>query len=151
MAVRPEPRGGAEVELRTSGVDQVVVLELAMLAGTGRIGIGDLDVRPRAAGAAFRVDRRGQCLLVGDALALVDRSELEGHLVGLHLADSNPDVRRDPVPVGVRGHHHDLVGPLQHPSEMECRRVAGDPSPQDNDSCHVKPPSVCLKSAYQIP
>ena len=44
VAVRPESRRGAEVELRAGGVDQVVVVQFAVLAGTGRVGVGELDV-----------------------------------------------------------------------------------------------------------
>ena len=151
VAVGSESGSGTEVELRAGRVDQVVVVQLAVFAGTGRVGIGDLDVGPWPPWPALRVDRRRQRLMELDPLALVDRSELEGHLVGLHLAHPDPDVRRNPVPVGVRSDHHDLVGAREHPGEMECGRMAGDASAQDDDSCHVRPPSVSLTPGYQIP
>ena len=31
---------------------------------------------------------------------------------------------------------HDLIGSLQHPLEMESGSVPGNPTTQDNDSCH---------------
>src|ERR1039458_7551448 len=121
VTVGAQPRGGAEIELGAGGVDQVVIGQLPMLTGAGGAGIGHLDVGRVVRRVALGVDGGGQGLLVADALALVDRSELEGHLVGLHLADTDPDVRRDPVPVGVGGDHHDLVGPREFPGEMERR------------------------------
>ena len=151
VAVGPESGSGTEVELRAGGVDQVVVVQLAVLASPGRVGIDHVDVGPWPLRSALRVDRRRQRLMELNPLALVDRSELEGHLVGLHLSHPDPDVRRDPIPVGVRGDHHDLVGTLEHPGEMECGRMAGDAPAQDDDSCHVRPPSVVLIAPYSIP
>ncbi len=74
-----------------------------------------------------------------------------GHVVGLHIGHTDPDVRQDPVPVGFRGDDHDLAGPLQYPRTIECHRVAGDPSAQDYDSCCSRPPSPLLAPFHHMP
>ena len=151
VAVRTQAWRGPEVELGSGGVDQVVVGQFAVLTRAIRIRIGQLDIGGVVRRIALGVDGRGQGLLVADPFALVDRSELERHLLGLHLADADPDVGWDPVPLRVRGDHQHLVGPLEHPREVEGGSMAGDPSAQDYDSCHVTPPSRAFLSPYLIP
>ena len=137
VAVRAEAGRRGEVQLGSGRVDEVVVLELLALAAALGRGVHDVDVGRAALAVPLRVKRDRLGLAERDALLGVHRCEREGHLVGIHAADSDPDVGRDPVPLGVGGHDHDLVLAAEQLAQVLRCGVAGDSGSQYDDACHV--------------
>ena len=139
VAIGAEPGRRTEVELRPGGVDEVVVLEVGDLALAGRIGVAHRHVRARQLGAALAVQLDRERLVELDALALVDGCERERHLLDGHLADADPDVRRDPVPLRVRCDHDDVVLLADHAAQVQRGGVAGDACAEDDGASHGYP------------
>ena len=102
-------------------------------------------------GVALGVDGRGQCLLVTDALAPVDRpsSNVTWSVFILPTPTQMFDGIQFQLAFGVTTTtSSDRFSIRERWSAAVWPAI---PPPEDDDSCHVKPPSVCLRSAYQIP
>ena len=135
-AIRSESRRRTEVQFWAGGVDEVVVGQLTRLTLLRWVGVGDVNERHRIVVGSLRVNRGGERLVVLNALSSVDGGERKRHLLDVHAADAYPDVRRDPVPVRVRGDDDDLIGTPEHPRQMERRGVSSDTATQNHYSCH---------------
>ena len=133
--VRPEAFGGAEVQLRAGGVDQIIVGDLVLLARPFRGGVLDRDIRSGVAVAALGMDGDGLGLMKLDPDFLVDFGEVEGDLVFSHLADADPDVGGNEIPFGQRGDDDDLHRPrrLGPPFGQVTRRGVSGNSCAEND------------------
>lgn len=88
-------------QLRSGGVDEVVVAKVFALALLVWAGVLDRHERRLGLGVSLWVELDGLGLPVVDPFAAVDRRELEGHVLLRHEPDADPDVRWDPVPAAV--------------------------------------------------
>ena len=138
----PSPGVAAKFSFGPGRVDEEVVLQLRDLALALRVGVSHRDVRAREVGAAVAVQFGRERLVELDALAPVDGGEGEGHLLGGHLADADPDVRGDPVPLRVGRDDDDVVLLAEHAPQVQGGGVAGNAGPQDDGATHGIPPEV---------
>src|SRR5665213_2643373 len=96
-----------------------------------------MSTRPRSPlFVATRANRPRLGLAEIDSLLAVDRSERERDLLLLHLADTDPNVRGNPVPVGVGRHHDNVVGALQSTLQVQCSGVTRYSRTQYHHSSH---------------
>jgi hypothetical protein len=149
--IGPQALGGPEVQPRSGGVDEIVVPEPSLLADARRVGVDNIDGTARVLRVTLGPDRDGLRLMVLDAFAAVDRRQREDDLLGRHPPHADPDVRRDPVPVGVRRHDNDVMVPAELAAQMQRRRMSGDSCAEDDDPGHVLPPSTTVSVDPKVP
>ncbi len=135
--VRPEARGRTEVQLGAGRVDQIVVFDRIGLAESGRVRVFDRDIGRSMRGAALGMDRDRTRLSKIDAELLVDRRQIEGHLLFGHLPDADPDVGRDPVPLRLGRNDGNRMRLAEPFPEISSNRMPGNPRPENKDSCHL--------------
>ena len=138
VPVRSESGGRGEVELGPRRVDEVVVLDLLDLPGLARRRVLHRDESAAARLIPLWVDGYGLGLTEIDTLLRVDGSQREGDLIRRHPPHADPDVGRDPVPLGVRRHDDDLMRAVELPAQMQSRGVAGDSGTKDDDASHIR-------------
>ena len=149
VPVRPQARGGGEVQLGPGRVDQVVVTDPDLLAGPAWKGGDDVHRGLPAVALSLRPDRDRPGLMERDALAPVHRRQRERHLLRGHPADPDPDVRRDPVPVRIRRHDHHLVVLAQQPPQMQGSGVPRNPGSENHHTRHDLPPSERSRARHR--
>ncbi len=122
--VRAEAGGRVEIQFGPGRVDEEVVRDRLGLTLAGGRRVDDVDVGLLVLCVALRMDGYGLRLRELDLLALVDGRERKHHLRFGHVARTDPDVRRDPIPLRIRRHDMNSVLLADQPLEMERGGVA---------------------------
>jgi len=148
--VRAETLGGSEVELRAGGVDEVVVLDRFLLALGAFDRRRDDDEGTLVPVATLRMNGRGARLMELDALAPVDGRERERHLALGHPADADPDVGRNPVPLGIRRNDDNPVFRPEQTTRVQRRRMPRDTRPENKQCGHVDLPDVVAQIPHRV-
>jgi hypothetical protein len=107
--IRAQTFGRTEIELRSGRIDQIIVGNVFRHTGFIGVRVFHRDKGSRTTCHPFRIDRQRTSLMKLHTGLFVNLCKIKGDLFLLHLPDTDPNIRRYPVPLCIRRNHDNLV------------------------------------------